>query len=91
MPNAISQLIVSCKFCQFQALNEPFNFGHRGEPMTKLRTFLICVLLSSAFEFAQTAQPQQPESQQGDRKVSTEQVMDDTVQLMRQDIRSQRK
>jgi len=59
--------------------------------MTKLRTLLICVLLLFAFAFSHQAQPQQPESQQGDRKVSAEQVTDDTIQLMRQDIRSQRK
>src|SRR5262245_48815806 len=57
----------------------------------KVRTFLICVLASSAFTFAQNARPQQPESQQADRKVSAEQVTDDTIQLLRQDIRSQRK
>lgn len=57
----------------------------------KFHTFLICMLVSSVFTFAQGAQPQQPESQQADRKVSAEQVTDDTIQLMRQDIRSQRK
>ena len=59
--------------------------------MMKLRTLLICVLLSFAFAFAQRAEAQQPESPQGDRKVNAEQVKDDTIQLMRQDIRSQRK
>jgi len=58
--------------------------------MMKPRTLLICVL-SFAFAFVQKAEPQQPESQQGDRKVSAEQVTDDMIQLMRQDIRSQRK
>jgi len=59
--------------------------------MTRLRTFLILALLSFAFAFAQLAQPQQPASQQGDRKVSSDQVSDDLIQLMRQDIRSERK
>jgi hypothetical protein len=59
--------------------------------MMKLRTLLICVLLSFAFAFAQKAHPQQPESQQGDRIVNAEHPTDDTIQLMRQDIRSQRK
>ena len=53
---------------------------------------LICLLSSFPFSLAQDkSQPQQPESQQGDRKVSSEQVLDDSVELMRQDIRSQRK
>jgi hypothetical protein len=56
------------------------------------RTLLICLLLSFAFAFAQDKpEPQQPESQQSERKVSAEQVTDDTIQLMRQDIRLQRK
>ena len=58
----------------------------------KRRALLICLLLSFAFAFLQSkAEAQAPESQQGDRKVSAEQVTDDTIQLMRQDIRSQRK
>jgi hypothetical protein len=56
----------------------------------KLRTLLICAL-PFAFAFAQEAKPQQPDAQQGDRKVSADQVTDDMIQLMRQDIRSQRK
>jgi len=60
--------------------------------MMKRLTLLNCLLLSFAFAFAQgKAEPQEPKSQQGDRKVNAEQVTDDTVQLMRQDIRSQRK
>jgi hypothetical protein len=59
--------------------------------MLKIRIPLMSVLLSFAFAFAQSAEPQQPESQQADRKVNAEQVTDDTIQLMRQDIRSQRK
>jgi hypothetical protein len=60
--------------------------------MVKRLTLLTCLLLSFAFAFAKVkAEPQEPESQQGDRKVNAEQVADDTVQLMRQDIRSQRK
>ena len=59
--------------------------------MVKLRTLLSCVLLSFAFAFTQKAEPQPSESPQGERKVNAEQVTDDTIQLMRQDIRSQRK
>jgi hypothetical protein len=60
--------------------------------MVKRLTLLICLLLSFAFAFAQDkAEPQEPTSQQGEREVNVEQVIDDTVQLMRQDIRSQRK
>jgi hypothetical protein len=52
---------------------------------------LICLLSSFTFALAQgKPQPQEPESQ-GDRKVSSAQVLDDSVELMRQDIRSQRK
>ena len=57
--------------------------------MMKLPTLLICLLLSCVFAFAQKAEPQQPASQQGDREVNAEQVTDDTIELMRQDIRSQ--
>jgi hypothetical protein len=78
------------QFCQFLAINRTFNFRHQGEPMVKRPTLLICVL-SFAFAFAQQVEPREPQSQQGDRKVNAEQVTDDTIQLMRQDIRSQRK
>ena len=57
--------------------------------MMKLPTLLICLLLSFVFAFAQKAEPQQPASQQGDGEVNAEQVTDDTIELMRQDIRSQ--
>jgi hypothetical protein len=60
--------------------------------MVKRLTLLICLLLSFAFAFAQDkAEPQETTSHQGDGKVNAEQVIDDTVQLMRQDIRSQKK
>jgi hypothetical protein len=59
--------------------------------MVKRLTLLICALLS-LFAFARgKAEPQASESQQGDRQANAEQVTDDTIQLMRQDIRSQRK
>jgi len=41
----------------------------------KLGTLLICVLLSFAFAFVQKAEPQQPESPQGDRKAEVEKVV----------------
>ena len=59
--------------------------------MLKLRALLICAPLLFAAAFAHQAQPQQPAAQQGDRAAETEKVIDDTIQLMRQDIRSQRK
>ena len=45
--------------------------------MVKRLTLLICLLLS--FAFAQDkAEPQEPKSQQGDRKVNAAQVADDS-------------
>ena len=47
--------------------------------MVKHLTLLICLSLSFAFAFAQDgAEPQEPKSQQGDRKVNAEQVADDS-------------
>ena len=50
-------------------------------------------MLSTAFarKHFDTGNGSQPDAQQGDRKVSADQVTDDMIQLMRQDIRSQRK
>src|SRR4030095_9381924 len=60
--------------------------------MVKKLTLLICLLVSFAVAFAQDkSEAQATGPQQSDRKVTSEQVTDDTVQLMRQDIRSQRK
>jgi len=56
----------------------------------KPQTLVICAL-SLAFAFVQKAKPQEPAAQQSDRNASAEQVTDDMIQLMRQDIRSQRK
>jgi hypothetical protein len=49
--------------------------------MVKRLTLLICLLLSFAFAFAfaqDKAEPQEPKSQQGDRKVNAEQVAGDS-------------
>jgi hypothetical protein len=58
--------------------------------MVKRLTLLICGLLSFEFTFAQgKAEAQAAQSQQG--QVNADQATDDAIQLMRQDIRSERK
>lgn len=60
--------------------------------MVNRLTLLICLLFSFNFALGQDkSEMPRSNSQQGEPKVSAEQVLDDSVQLMRQDIRSQRK
>jgi hypothetical protein len=60
--------------------------------MVNRLTLLICLLFSFTFALAQDkSQAPKSDSEQDQRKVTAEQVLEDSVQLMRQDIRSQKK